>query len=108
MMTCRRAFAATTALVIAAVNTAMDCFARANSDSTEVRDLELNYAVKLSLVAAALGKAFDQHRASKKEEFIDDTLPSPPRPKIRTKGSSEPAQDQTANQRSDRSTKAKA
>jgi hypothetical protein len=94
-------------LMVAATNTAMDCFARANSDAAEVRDLELNYAVKLCLVAAALGKAFDHHRASKKEDFIDDTLPSQPRPKIRTKESSEPTQDQKSDQKSDRSTEAK-
>jgi hypothetical protein len=52
-------------LMIAATNAAMDCFTRANSAAAEVRDLELNYAVKLSLVTAALGKAFDQHRVSK-------------------------------------------
>jgi hypothetical protein len=62
-------------LMITATNAAMDCFARANSEASEVRDLELNYAVKLSLVAATLGKALDHHRASKKDDFIDDTLP---------------------------------
>jgi hypothetical protein len=62
-------------LIIAAMNSAMDCFARANSDAPEVRYLELNYAAKLSLVTAALSKAFGQHRAWKDEDFIDDTVP---------------------------------
>jgi hypothetical protein len=70
-------------LMIATTNAAMDCFARANSDASEVRDLELNYAVRLCLTAATLSRAFDHHRASKKEEFIDDTLPPQPRPKFR-------------------------
>ena len=51
-------------LMIAAMNSAMDCFARANSDAPEVRYLELNYAAKLSLVTAALSKAFGQHRGA--------------------------------------------
>ena len=93
-------------LMIAATNAAMDCFARANSDSSEVRDLELNYAVKLSLVAATLGKAFDQHRASKKEDFIDHTQPSQPRPKNPTKASPQAAQARTPDEKANPSTKA--
>ena len=85
----------------------MDCHARANSNAAEVRDLELNYAIKLSVVAAALGKAFDQHRASKKEDFIDDTIPSDRYQNFPTKKSSEPAQDQTSEQKPDPSTKEK-
>jgi len=62
-------------LMVAATNTAMDCFALAKSDAPQVRDLELNYAIRLCLTAAALSKAFDHHRVSKKEDFIDDTVP---------------------------------
>ena len=94
-------------LMIAATNAGMDCFARANSDASEVRDLELNYATKLSLVAAALSKAFDQHRASKKEDFIDDTIPIDRRLNFPTNESSEPAQDQTSEEKPDPSTKEK-
>ena len=94
-------------LMIAAMNTAMDCFARANSDAVEVRDLELNYAVKLSLAAAKLGKAFDQHRASKKEDFIDDTIPIERCRKSPPKKSSTPPQDQRSEQKPNLSTKEK-
>jgi hypothetical protein len=80
-------------LMVAATNTGMECYARANSDAPEIRDLELNYAIRLSLTAAMLSKAFDHHRASKKEDFIDDTLKSPP------KKASEPPQDQSSEQK---------
>jgi hypothetical protein len=88
-------------LMVAATNTAMDCFARANSDAPQIRDLEMNYAVRLCLTAAALSKAFDQHRASKKEDFIDDTLPIERCLKHPTKESSEPAQDQSTEEKPD-------
>ena len=94
-------------LMIAAMNTAMDCHARANSDAAEVRGLELNYAIKLSVVTAALSKAFDQHRASKKEDFIDDTIPIDRYLNFPTKESSEPAQDQTSGEKPDPSAKEK-
>jgi hypothetical protein len=86
-------------LTIAAMNAAMDCFARANSDASEVRYLELNYAAKLSLVAAALGKAFDQHRESKDEDYIDDAVPLERRLKFRRKKPSGPAQDQASDEK---------
>ena len=92
-------------LMVTATNAAMDCFARANSDASEVRDVELNYAVKLCLVTAALGKAFDHHRASKKEDFIDDTIRSLPRPKGRAKDSREATQAHASSQKSDPSRK---
>jgi hypothetical protein len=65
-------------LMIAVTNTAMECFARANSDAPQVRDRELNYAIRLCAKAAVLSNAFDRHRASKPVDFIDDTLPDPP------------------------------
>ena len=88
-------------LMIAATNTAMDCHARANSNAAEVRDLELNYAIRLSVVTAGLSKAFDHHRASKQEDFIDDTVPIDRYLNFPTKESSEPAQDQTSEQKPD-------
>jgi hypothetical protein len=93
-------------LMVAATNTAMDCFARANSDAPQIRDFELNYAARFSLVAAALGKAFDQHRASKPEDFIDDTLPID-RCLKSSKKPSEPAQDQSAEEKPDPSAQGK-
>jgi hypothetical protein len=88
-------------LMVAATNTAMDCFARANSDAPQIRGLELNYAVRLCLTAAALSKAFDQHRVSKKEDFIDDTLPIERCLKYPTRESSEPARDQSTEEKPD-------
>jgi hypothetical protein len=88
-------------LMIAATNAGMDCFARANSDAPQVRHLELNDAIRLCLTAAALSKAFDQHRASKKEDFIDDTLPIERCLKSSRKKPSEPAQNQRAEEKPD-------
>ena len=50
-------------LIVALRDTAMDCLRRAStSDAPPVRDVELNFAIKASLVVAALTKAFDNHR----------------------------------------------
>jgi len=62
-------------LMVAATNTAMDCFARAKAEDAPVRDLELNYAARLALVTAALSKALDHHRGADWPDFIDDTIP---------------------------------
>jgi hypothetical protein len=86
-------------LMVAATNAGMECFARANSDAPEFRELELNYAIRLSLTAATLSKAFDHHRASKKEDFIDDTLPIERCLKSPPKKTSEPPQDQSSEQK---------
>jgi hypothetical protein len=40
----------------------MDCLSRANTDIRDVRDFELSQAVRLSLAAANLAKALDQHQ----------------------------------------------
>jgi hypothetical protein len=62
-------------LLVATTNAAMDCFARANTDEAKIRDLEFSSAVKLALVAAALGKALDHHQPFR-QAFVDET-PSP-------------------------------
>ncbi|MGB6389748.1 MAG: hypothetical protein WBF23_09770 [Methyloceanibacter sp.] len=65
-------------LIVAATNSAMDCFSRAAAGDTDTpgREIELNLAVKLSLTAATLGKAFDNHRVCAEDlpVFIDDTV----------------------------------
>jgi hypothetical protein len=54
--------------------TTMECFRRASvAEALPVRDLELNYALKGSLVLAALAKAWDGHRehmASSKKKKV--------------------------------------
>jgi hypothetical protein len=59
-------------LLVAATNAAMDCFARANTDETKVRDLEFTSAAKLALVAAALAKALDHHQPFR-QAFVEET-----------------------------------
>ena len=55
--------AALAGLIIALTNTTMECFRRASvSDALPVRDLELNYAMKGTLITSALTKALDNHR----------------------------------------------
>lgn len=58
-------------LQVATTNAAMDCLSRANTEVANVRDFELNQAVKLSLVAAALAKALDQHQAFR-QRYVEE------------------------------------
>jgi len=82
-------------LMAAATNASMDCFARAKSKDATVRDLELNFAAKLALVAAALAKALDQHRGSSgREEFFVPPVQSPR--KVQANGSTRPVPAQTS------------
>lgn len=62
-------------LLVATTNEAMDCFARANTGAAEVREFEINCAIKLSLAAAALSKALDHHQPFRRP-YVDET-PSP-------------------------------
>ncbi len=83
-------------LMIAATNSAMDCYARANSSEVPVRDLELNYAAKLSLVAAALGKALDVHRGLERDEFIETPVRERARKKAPSGAATKPSSAQAS------------
>jgi hypothetical protein len=83
-------------LMVAATNAAMDCFARANAKEIPVRDLELNYAIRLSLAVASLGRALDHHRGPDREEFIEAPVRKRSPTKRQTRPSATASPDQAS------------